>query len=246
MPASKFLNKNKEIPWRRILIESVAIILSILLAFAIDAGWERFKERNKERVFLVSMLTDYKEARSRIDESKDLHNKVISQASQLLSFYDGDRSSIESEKLETILGAVFYNWSSLYLPAGSREALVASGDIEIITNEKLRAMLAAWPSRVADTAEDDILIANDVMNSMAPYLRSKIRTRNVTRMTNPDAAKLISPIESANYDALWNDPQFENFVTFRLLNETYAVYENNLLSEDANDIIRMIEEELNR
>nr|CAP48495.1 putative integron gene cassette protein [uncultured bacterium] len=228
------------------MVESVAIILTILLAFAIDAGWDANKERSQEKAFLVSLLNDFKETRGRIDESTDAHMRFIDLARQLLGLHGGDTSSIEPEALENMLSAVFFNWQSLYLPSGSRDALFASGDIEIIDNEESRAMLAAWPSVVADAAEDDILIANDVMNNLAPYLQSKIRTRNVVRISNSDAAELFPRIESVNYDALWNDPMFENLVTFRILNETFAVDENDRLSEAADEIMRVIEEELDR
>jgi hypothetical protein len=228
------------------MVESVAIILSILLAFAIDAGWDAIKERSQEKAYLVSLLSDFKETRSRINESTDAHMRFIDSASQLLGIHGSDAPNIESEALENMLSAVFFNWQSLFLPSGSRDALFASGDIEIIDKEELRAMLAAWPSVVADAAEDDSLIANDIMNNLAPYLHSKIRTRNVVRISNPDAAALIPRIESVNYDAIWNDPLFENLVTFRIVNEAYAVDENERLSEAVNDIIRVIEEELDR
>jgi hypothetical protein len=239
-------SKDTNLPWRRTMVESVAIILSILLAFAIDAGWDAFKERNQEKAFLVSLLSDFKETRSQLDEGIDAHMRIIDFARQLLGFHGVDTPNIEPEALETMLGAVFFDWQALYLPSGSRDALFASGDIEIIRNEELRAMLAAWPSRVADAVEDELLIANDVMNNLAPYLQSKIRTRNVARFTNSDAAERIPRIESVNYDVLWNDPLFENLVTFRILNETYALVENSSLSEFVDEIIRVIEKELDR
>jgi len=234
------------IPWRRTIVESVAIILSILLAFAIDASWDKMKERNQEKAFLVSLLSDFKETRSRIDESIIAHTRFIDMARQLLILHGDDRRNIEPEALEEMLSAVFFNWESLYLPSGSRDALFASGDIEIIDNEELREMLAAWPSVVDDANEDDILIANDVMSNLAPYLQSKIRTRNVIRVSNSDAADLIPRIESVNYDAVWNDPLFENLITFRIVNESYAVDENDRLSEAVDEIIRVIEKELDR
>lgn len=233
-------------PWRRTILESVAIILSILLAFAIDAGWDEIKERNQERAFLVSLLSEFEEARIRIDESTANHERFIALAEQLLEFQGGNTPDIKSEALETMLSAVFFNWESLYLPSGSRDALFASDDIEIISNEELRAMLAAWPSRVADAAEDDVMIANDVMNSLAPYLNGKIRTRNVARASSSASAERIPGLESVNYDALWRDPLFDNLVTFRILNELYALRESSRLSEAAKEIIRVIEKELDR
>ncbi len=234
------------VPWRRTIVESVAIILSILFAFAIDASWDEFKERNQEEVFLESLLSDFTEARSRIDESISAHKRFIELAHQLLSLHGDDAPNIDPQVLEEMLSAVFFNWESLYLPSGSANALFASGDIEIIENEELREMLAAWPSVVDDANEDDILISNDVMNNLAPYLQSKIRTRNVVRISNSDAAKLIPRIESLNYDAIWGDPLFENLVTFRIVNESFAVNENDRLREAVDEIIRVLGNELDR
>ncbi len=246
MSASDHPIKDTTVPWRRTIVEAVAIILSILLAFAIDAGWDAFRERSHETAFLVSLQSDFKETRSRIDESTERHMSFISHGRQLLDFYSGDTPDIEPEALETMLGAVFFNFTTLYLPSGSRDALFASGDIEIISNKELRAMLAAWPSLVADAAEDEKLISNDVMNNMAPYLRGKIRTRNVARFTFSNAAEYISKLESVSYDDLRKDPLFDNFVSFRVLSETYSIDENRQLGEACDEIIRVIEKELDR
>ncbi len=240
------MENTRKIPWRRITVESVAIILSILLAFGIDASWDAFKERKQEKAFLASLLNDFKEARTRIDASTDRHMEFIRSGQQLLEFYDGRVPAIDPKTLEGMLQTVFTDWTSLYLSSGSRDALFSSGDIDIISNEELRAMLAAWPSVVADAAEDDALIANDVMNNLAPYLHSKIRTRNVIRLSNSDAEELISPIESVNYDVLWKDRMFENLITFRIVNETFAVDENDRLIEAADEIIQVIESELDQ
>jgi hypothetical protein len=240
-------SKNTIFPWRRMMIESVAIILSILLAFAIDAGWDEYKESTREKAFLVSLLSDFKETNSRIDESTAVHLKYINSGRQLLSFYSNDASIIDSEALEKMLCDIFFDFTTLYLPSGTRDALFASGDIQIISNFKLRSMLAAWPTIVADALEDDSLIAYDVMNNMAPYLRSKVRTRNVMRFSGSNiAAEYISPIEAVNYDVLWSDPTFDNLVTFRIINESYSLFENDNLKKAANEIIQLIEKELQK
>ena len=84
------------------------------------------------------------------------------------------------------------------------------------------------------------------MNNMAPYLNGKIRVRNAARMTSSDAADQIPRIESVDYDVLWTDPMFDNLVSFRILNETYALRENKRLAETVDEIIQVIEKELGR
>ncbi len=236
----------KQASWRRTATESATIILSILLAFAIDANWDAFKERRQEHSFLTSLLSDFKETRDRIEASADEHTRYMDLAHQLLELKDGSAVSIEPEALEAMLGAVFFNWELLNLSSGSLDALFASGDIEIIGNPKLRALLAVWPSKVADTIEDDIANSADVTNTLAPYLNSKIRTRNLVRTSNSKTAEMIKRVESLSYADLWSDPMFENLLASRILNESYAVSEHIQLREAANEIILVIEDELGR
>jgi len=52
------MTKLHNIPWLRIGAESVAIVASILLAFAIDAWWEGIKDRRLETEYLERLLED--------------------------------------------------------------------------------------------------------------------------------------------------------------------------------------------
>lgn len=45
----------QEIPWARISAEAAAIVVSILLAFAIDAAWQHRGEVAEEREILVGL-----------------------------------------------------------------------------------------------------------------------------------------------------------------------------------------------
>ena len=52
------MTKNQPIPWLRIGTESVAIVGSILLAFAIDAWWDERQERRLESEYLAAVLDE--------------------------------------------------------------------------------------------------------------------------------------------------------------------------------------------
>ena len=49
----------RQIPWRRILIDGAVIVVSILLAFSIDAWWNNRIEQQREREQLVSMRAEF-------------------------------------------------------------------------------------------------------------------------------------------------------------------------------------------
>ena len=49
---------DKNIPWKRILVEAAAIVASILLAFAIDAWWETRREDDLATSYIDRLKTD--------------------------------------------------------------------------------------------------------------------------------------------------------------------------------------------
>ena len=51
------------IPWKRLAIETIAIVSSILLAFAIDAWWNERNERQFEQETLVGLEAEYEDHR---------------------------------------------------------------------------------------------------------------------------------------------------------------------------------------
>ena len=51
--------KNQPIPWLRLGAESVAIVGSILLAFAIDAWWDARVERTEEQAHLMALQDQF-------------------------------------------------------------------------------------------------------------------------------------------------------------------------------------------
>ena len=47
------------IPWTRLIAESIAIVGSILLAFAIDAWWDKLQDTAEERRILVGLSDEF-------------------------------------------------------------------------------------------------------------------------------------------------------------------------------------------
>ena len=67
------MNTVREIPWPRILAEGLAIVVSILLAFWIQAWWEGRQEQSHERIVLQSLLDDLNKKKAQlIAERRDV------------------------------------------------------------------------------------------------------------------------------------------------------------------------------
>ena len=53
------MNNLQAINWKRIAVEAAAIVVSILLAFAIDAWWDDRQERIEEREVLLGLKSEF-------------------------------------------------------------------------------------------------------------------------------------------------------------------------------------------
>ena len=62
-----------DIPWGRLIAEGGAIVVSILLAFAIDAWWEERQERVEEQQILQDLADEFTLIRDVLADHKDTH-----------------------------------------------------------------------------------------------------------------------------------------------------------------------------
>lgn len=81
--------RRNTLPWGRILAEGVAIVVSILLAFGIQAWWEETNIRSDERGALTSLLDDFSENRERAALALERHEDHRAAAEALLAIASG-------------------------------------------------------------------------------------------------------------------------------------------------------------
>ena len=73
----------RQIPWLRVFVEGVVIVLSILLAFGIDAWWDELGDRRSEREALVRLQGEFERNRTLIESGSGQFRDVAA-ASQSL------------------------------------------------------------------------------------------------------------------------------------------------------------------
>jgi len=239
-------------PYGRIAAEAVAIVLSILLAFAIDAAWDNHKERQQERAILSSLAADFADAKVLLDEAIGVHQKYLDSARRLLAILDQEVTGADWSAIDSMLNNVFLNAKTTEIPNGSLNALFASGKLDLIENARLRSLLAAWPSFVDNATEDERWIVNDVQQRLTPYLNGKIYVRNSYQYSGSLSTveamlkKSVPPRPPTDHEVLWDDPKFDNLVSNRLANEVYALQEIKVLARKLDSIIEQINAELQR
>jgi len=158
----------RQIPWRRILLEGAVIVVSILLAFSIDAWWNNRIEQQREREQLVSMRAEFQASLSGLD---GILTSVQGHAENVESFIAllkaaGDKPVLVPGPL---LGSAI-TWRTSDVSTSTLDALMASGDLNLLRNVELRANLAGLPAILLDVTEDEIVAQTFAESEMSVFL----------------------------------------------------------------------------
>ncbi len=73
------------IAWKRLAVEAAAIVVSILMAFSIDAWWDGRKDQLEEQEILVGLEVEFIDLRSRLDQWAQSNRTGIQFIEQYLS-----------------------------------------------------------------------------------------------------------------------------------------------------------------
>ena len=134
------------------------IVVSILLAFAIDAGWDEFKDRGDEREVLLALVQEFEANLEEATGTIASHER----SSRLIALAH-ERTASETALLDADSAAA--TLAALASPRtfdairGSLDALIGSGRLELIRDQELRRALAVFLNLVDDSVEDAAYLA---------------------------------------------------------------------------------------
>jgi hypothetical protein len=159
----------RSIQWRRVVVESGAVVLSILLAFSIDALWDQRQERVQENALLRGILADFKASRPSLADRAELARRMATNTGLLLdrvsSSDDAQPVSVPDSLILAVLGGPTYEPDTNTL-----EAALGSGEIELIRSDEIRAELATWRRSLLDTREDEVEVRRLTNEQLVPAL----------------------------------------------------------------------------
>ena len=92
--------------WKRLALEVVVIVGSILLAFGIQAGWEEWQERREEIQLLSALRTEFAVNLERVAEISAFHSDLRATAEALLSAAADSGSKPDADSVAKLIGDV--------------------------------------------------------------------------------------------------------------------------------------------
>jgi hypothetical protein len=243
------MTANEKIPWKRLSVEVAAIVGSILLAFAIDAWWDDRKDSNLEQKILADLLLEFEQDVELLRNASEWYELLYLDARDLLHYLDDDTEEIDHAEFERLVQSLWLN-KSTHLETGAYDALLVAGELSLVSDEELRSHLAAWPSYVAEWAEEEIGLFQYAKNWLRPYTSSKIRERAIAPDFHPFPHGQSPPLpmrgalETNALVELSASIEFENLVYVRAQTAWHAWRDCETLISRVTELIKLIEKNL--
>ena len=230
---------------RSALAEGILIVVSILVAFAIDAWWEERQERAEEVRILESLRAEFHANAEYMPEFIEAHRRTTFYAKQITERMEaagpGGKFSVSVAELAQILQN-----RSTDPQTGALDAILQSGELRFIGNRGIRESLAQWPRLVVDATENEQLLRTQ----WGPLLHAAIvKDVDILPLKDMDAA-------------CWGDPTLEvckaGFVTLIWDTEVIgylspvggyaaeAARELERLMQEAEKMVDMLDQELGK
>jgi hypothetical protein len=137
--------EQQRIPWKRVAVEATAIVVSILLAFAIDAWWDDRKEQSADREQLARVSLELRANAALIEQKLGTVATAIQATSMFLSWMGPEPEPVPPE-------VFFEQWTTLYsigtfaLVRSAADDFLAAGQVGLIRNENIRHAISSWYS----------------------------------------------------------------------------------------------------
>lgn len=126
------------IPWLRIGAESTAIVVSILLAFGIDAWYAGVVERRVAREYEQRLSIELQGVRRDLERLSRVVNRAIEYASEVELYFEGETGRVEPDQLILALYNMGRDYSDPF-DVTTYQELVASGRLGLIADTEKRA-----------------------------------------------------------------------------------------------------------
>jgi hypothetical protein len=231
------MNDPSSIPWNRIFVEGVAIIASILIAFAIDAWWENRQESASEVRDLIRVSAELETNSERIQDKLRTIVASIQATSTFISWMGPEPANIDKaslvEQWDALYGIGFFS-----LHRSAARDYLARGRTDTVRNLEVRQAISEWYS--AGTAlEEQYERLREAHANISVYLQDAIPflhtiTANALMAGHPSSR---FPFEQTG---LLADPKLESRLAVFLIRMEFVEEQAADLMERQRELVALI------
>jgi hypothetical protein len=230
----------------RVVFEGLLIVLSILLAFGIEAWWGEQGERRDESEALQGLHEDFGQTVDRLVEARSAHAKIRTASERLLFMTGPNAETSDSDIVLDSLVMALIGGPIVFPVMATYDALIASGQVEILSSGELRRALATWAASMADLARLEREARAQMDQRLLPFLWDYIPIVTLDLNVLPEYAE--STLERSRFPSRYRDLlrslRFENAVEERMNSSRLAIERVAIITEASEGIVSLLEAEL--
>lgn len=191
----------KQIPLARFLVEGLVIVVSILLAFGIDAWWDRTKDDELRTAYLTALKDEFEAAAAEMDEQIGDHRRQVENIENLLMLLAEGEVGNSIWPLSGLWGNFVY---APYHPV--LEDLANSASVEGLGIPELRFELLRYGQ-----VKDFLSVVNGRERKLTEELIWPFLLEN-TDVAQSSAQNVIEPRFDSGAASLHNSRYFQNLL----------------------------------
>jgi hypothetical protein len=146
---------------RGVFIEAAVIVASILLAFSVDAAWDRRGEIAETEEALRAVAEELEQNLSYFENVESVYESSAEAAFGLLEMTGPSPVDVDGEVISLLIGDMWKRPGIEPPSSGAIETMVSAGTLGRIESGELRRELALWPSFIARQTGLADLLASD-------------------------------------------------------------------------------------
>jgi len=231
--------------WSRLGAEGSVIVVSILLAFAVQAWWEGRQEQRQETEYLTALQGELEEGLVRLPQTAAAVADVLHAHEALLGQFH-EPALAPADSLLFWLSAL--SWPPNFSPPTAvLEDLVSSGGIQLIEADRLRLAVAnheGFLRRFEETADQAWATWAE---RIQPYLEGRVsRVDRLRQGRYPRPVPLAPSPFPPSFQDIFSDRTFESMIAERWtrLDATRSTLDR--VRSSMTDLVALIGEELGR
>jgi hypothetical protein len=198
----------RSIPWPRIFAEGVAIVVSILLAFGIQAWWEGRQESQRETAYLLALRQEAQENRSVFEERLSLAEGRLEDIDRLFGSVISAPGTVPRDSL---MARIRLAPGTTGQPqTAALTDLLSSGGLGLVEAPEVRRQIALYEGLLQSAIQRQEQHAQVYRDDLSRYLRAHM---SVVEAIQPEL--LRGPFE-LDSEAFVRNREFGNIVfTYR-------------------------------
>ena len=223
--------------------EILLVVIGILIALQINNANQNKKNKHLEKQYLIALKDEFLVNIDKLNVLDSLLGAQLKATNEFIQYTDPDIQGIDDDKFAYLLGEGFRDTYSYFPSSGVLKDLINSGKLGLISNTKLRQILADWDAQIIQLKEFE-----DEAKTASYQVVEILRTDGNFRNQMHGAFRALntgpSPFPGSN-TSLLNLEEFENSVVYftgvswRLKNVMYPA-----LAKKMKDVVEIINTEI--